>query len=162
MCCRVRVSERKVRRWIRGAANTSLFCNTTLQCRTRQSGPACAEAIQRVCRCPPSWKDKSYTCLKACIRDSNKRSILEASCPGVDLEKVAVGEHCTYLNPEDCMSCVKYTDASTNVEYGVCECDAGAPRCSKCTNSNIIKLTENAKNAQIICGWLLAVLLLGL
>ena len=145
---------------ISGAANTSLFCNITLQCRTRKSGPACAEAIQKVCRCPPSWKDKSYTCLKACIRDNNKRSTLEASCPGVDLEKVAVGEHCTYLNPEDCMSCVKHTDASTNVEYGVCECDAGAPRCSKCTQFKYHKINgkceECPDNMWLVIGGFIA------
>ena len=109
---------------------------------------------------PPSWKDKSYTCLKACIRDSNKRSILEASCPGVDLEKVAVGEHCTYLNPEDCMSCVKHTDASTNVEYGVCECDAGAPRCSKCTQFKYHKINgkceECPDNMWLVIGGFIA------
>jgi hypothetical protein len=145
---------------IKPFSNTSLFCNTTIQCRTRTSGVACAKAIQAICQCPPSWKDKSYTCLKACLRDEAKLSALQKNCKGVDLNKAAVGEQCTYLNPEDCMTCVKHTNTNTNEEYGVCQCDPGATRCSKCTQFKYHKINgkceECPDNMWLVIGGFIA------
>ena len=137
--------------------NESLICNTTLQCRTRSAPSTCAVAIETVCRCPPSWKPNSVSCLKKCIRDAGKKdSLVSKGCILPDLQKALAGSHCDYRTPENCRSCVKRTNTDKNEDYGVCECDAGSERCSRCTQFKYFKINgkceECPKNVVLVIG----------
>ena len=62
-----------------GKVAQQMKCSVSLQCRTRSAGPACTKAIEDVCKCPKEWewRKRSFSCLKACLRDASKMSILK-------------------------------------------------------------------------------------
>ena len=109
-------------------------CNLTMQCKARQAGPRCVNAIPSICNCPNEWETGSFSCSKKCLRE--KKEELEAV--GCNIKTLAEGlsrippEYAQYMNGAICR---RQTNSTIEVSIGQCEC-VSAPRCTACTRGS--------------------------
>ena len=93
-------------------------CALSLQCYARSAGATCVTAIPFICNCPHEWEVGSFSCQKECLRDPEKKKLLEeAQCDLVRLDRALArqppsfkykmnGAQCRYSGPNSTSSVV--------------------------------------------------------
>ena len=156
-----------------GKVAQQMKCSVSLQCRTRSAGPACTKAIEDVCKCPKEWewRKRSFSCLKECLRDARKMSILETKCQKLigrsdsvkeNMFKVIARGECMSRNPEDCAQCIEVKNATGGGSVGVCEC-VSAKRCAFCSATTHYKIDGKCEECPanpelVIIGFILGII----
>jgi hypothetical protein len=147
-------------------------CTSDLQCRVRSGGEACVAAVQSICQCEAQWlpRSKSLSCLKACLRDSQKSAGLVSACSKVggrlgstleNMYNVMARVECGAGNPEDCASCAPQGNSSSGEFYGECSCTPGY-RCAMCTSGTHHRIDNKCEECPSNPILFLVLILLGL
>ena len=143
-------------------------CNSTLQCKAFSTGTACLHALDQICHCPKEWEPHSFSCYKKCLTSTESRNLLleKGQCEKKEtllyLERRLAGGECTKGKPQDCQSCIPFTDPFTLEVTGTCQCDGGGTRCSLCTSGEYFRIDNRCEICPaypelLIAGFIIAI-----